>query len=319
MLVERGLQVDQQVGASRYRIDLAIRDRRDPRRYVLGVECDGATYHSARTARDRDLLRQQVLREMGWRLHRVWSVDWFRDPEREIEAILRSNERAEAFAPEQLPEAPTVGDPSASSKATTSIGRPKSSAEPTRNYLPGETYRKYQSKEPLGNGRLILDGWNVPILAQQVADIVEVEGPIHEDLIAERLKELHGIERLGSNIQGNISQAIELAIQKHGLLRGDSAGKFISKEGKTLKTFRLPKDDVKRPVHLIPPEEIALAVLYLVEAQFGVWRDQIPQAVVRLFGFERARAEAADVIRTVVDNLVEQGALKSSGYQVYPP
>jgi superfamily I DNA and/or RNA helicase len=55
-LRDRGLAVDQQVGASKFRIDLAVRDRRDPSRYVLGVECDGATYHSTRTARDRDVL-----------------------------------------------------------------------------------------------------------------------------------------------------------------------------------------------------------------------------------------------------------------------
>jgi very-short-patch-repair endonuclease len=78
-LVDRGFTVDMQVGASRYRIDLAIRDPRDERRYLLGIECDGVTYHSARTARDRDLLRQLVLQRMGWRIHRVWSTEWFHD------------------------------------------------------------------------------------------------------------------------------------------------------------------------------------------------------------------------------------------------
>ena len=93
-LRERGLEVDQQVGASEYRIDLAIRDLRHQNNYILGVECDGATYHSSKTARDRDLLREEMLREQGWRLHRIWSTDWFRDRERAIEGVLRSLERA---------------------------------------------------------------------------------------------------------------------------------------------------------------------------------------------------------------------------------
>lgn len=316
-LVERGLVVDQQVGASKYRIDLAIRDRRDPTRYVLGVEFDGATYHSARTVRDRDLLRQLVLRDMQWRLHRVWSTDWFRDPERELQAILKGLERAEAVPPEKLPEAPPRSAPAAPTQPTPS-GRAEPRPEPPRRYLPGEPYRKYRTQQRSGNRNAMLYGWNVSVLADDVAAIVDMEGPVHEELIADRLKELHGVERLGSNVQANISRAIELAIRKHGLYRARDA-RFICKEGKTLRTFRVPGDGVKRPINLITPEEIELAVLYLVEDQFGMSRDQIPQAIVKIFGFDRARAEGADIIRSVVDGLVDQGALRSSGYQVYLP
>ena len=49
-------------------------------RYVLGIECDGASYHSSKSARDRDILRQKVLEELGWTIYRIWSTDWFRDP-----------------------------------------------------------------------------------------------------------------------------------------------------------------------------------------------------------------------------------------------
>ena len=100
-LRDRGLTVDQQVGASKFRIDLAIRDRRDSSRYVLGVECDGATYHSSRTARDRDILRQRVLESMGWSIHRVWSTGWFHDQDRAIERVLASLTSAESSPVEE--------------------------------------------------------------------------------------------------------------------------------------------------------------------------------------------------------------------------
>src|SRR5262249_35182205 len=77
-----------QVGVSGFRIDLGVVDRSQRGRFVLGVECDGATYHSARSARDRDRLRHQVLVNLGWRLHRIWSTDWFRNPQREIDRLL---------------------------------------------------------------------------------------------------------------------------------------------------------------------------------------------------------------------------------------
>jgi hypothetical protein len=67
-----------------YFIDLAVRDPEFPGRYVLAVECDGAAYHSSRSARDRDRLRQGVLEGLGWNFHRIWSTDWFRNPQQEI-------------------------------------------------------------------------------------------------------------------------------------------------------------------------------------------------------------------------------------------
>ncbi|EHA60517.1 DUF4011 domain-containing protein [Synechococcus sp. WH 8016] len=86
-LVSLGHQVDLQVGVASYRIDMAIRDPRDPSRYLLAIECDGASYHSSFSARSRDRLRQQVLEGLGWKVYRVWSTDWFRDPQRELNLL----------------------------------------------------------------------------------------------------------------------------------------------------------------------------------------------------------------------------------------
>ena len=89
-LTARGLTLDTQVGCSGYRIDLAVRDPEHPGSYLLGIECDGATYHSSRTARDRDRLRQAQLEHMGWRLHRIWSSDWFANSGRETQRVLEA-------------------------------------------------------------------------------------------------------------------------------------------------------------------------------------------------------------------------------------
>jgi very-short-patch-repair endonuclease len=84
-----GLEVVPQVGVAGYFIDLAVKDPGDSQRYLLGIECDGASYHSAKSARDRDRLRQEILEQKGWRLYRIWSTDWFNDPEREAKKLLR--------------------------------------------------------------------------------------------------------------------------------------------------------------------------------------------------------------------------------------
>ena len=81
--------VHSQVGCSDYRIDLAVVDPDAPGRYLLGVECDGRNYHSAKTARDRDRLREAVLNELGWSIVRVWSTDWWEDPVGQLERRIR--------------------------------------------------------------------------------------------------------------------------------------------------------------------------------------------------------------------------------------
>lgn len=86
-IVSLGYEVKTQVGTSGYRIDLAVIDPNRPGRFLVGIECDGATYHSSKTARDRDRLRQQVLEGLGWKIYRIWSQDWFKNKSREIQKV----------------------------------------------------------------------------------------------------------------------------------------------------------------------------------------------------------------------------------------
>lgn len=90
-----GLSVKTQVGCSGYRIDMAIRNKKNPGEFILGIECDGASYHSSATERDRDRLRQQVLEMLGWKIYRIWSTDWFKNPQKELEKLLNFIEQIE--------------------------------------------------------------------------------------------------------------------------------------------------------------------------------------------------------------------------------
>jgi very-short-patch-repair endonuclease len=87
-LREHGFVVDPQVGVGGYRIDLGVRRRANSSVYLAGVECDGATFHSAKSSRDRDRIRESVLRDLGWNLLRVWSTDWFSDPDAQTQILI---------------------------------------------------------------------------------------------------------------------------------------------------------------------------------------------------------------------------------------
>jgi very-short-patch-repair endonuclease len=104
-LERAGYAVEPQLGVESFRIDLAVRDPDRPKAFLLGIECDGASYHSSLSARDRDRLRQEILERLGWEIERVWSVDWYRDPQAQVDRILK---RLESLRAPLKPAAPVV-------------------------------------------------------------------------------------------------------------------------------------------------------------------------------------------------------------------
>ncbi|MDE2686329.1 MAG: DUF4011 domain-containing protein [Chloroflexota bacterium] len=90
----QGYVVHQEVASGRNFVDIGIVDPKRRGKYIIGIECDGASYHSSRSARDRDRLREQGLKGRNWKLHRIWSTDWFNHPERELKRAVDAIERA---------------------------------------------------------------------------------------------------------------------------------------------------------------------------------------------------------------------------------
>jgi very-short-patch-repair endonuclease len=133
VLCAKGIHVVPQVGCSKFRIDLAALHPTKPGKFVLAIECDGATYHSSYTARDRDRLRQQQLESLGWRFHRIWSTDWFMRRDEEVERAVQAFRTAVA-ASEQPPPAkslqPIAVDirPTSITSVTASVGRTPANA-----------------------------------------------------------------------------------------------------------------------------------------------------------------------------------------------
>jgi very-short-patch-repair endonuclease len=201
-LKRQGLNLVGQVGSSRYRIDMVAMHPVKPGRFVLAIECDGASYHSAPTARDRDRLRQQQLEALGWRFHRIWSTDWFlrRDDEvqRALKAFASAVEHADALdnhavpiKSESAPESTRVIDsPAARSRDPRP---PVTAGKDIDEYTPAELQRLV--RWVLSDGRLATD----------------------EEIITELTQEL-GFHRKGSRIVAALTDAIRAA--KRGMPSG---------------------------------------------------------------------------------------------------
>lgn len=198
-LTRRGMKLVGQVGSSRYRIDMVALHPHQPGRFALAIECDGASYHSAPTARDRDRLRQQQLEALGWRFHRIWSTDWFTRREEEVQRTLRAFEAAvaEADAPEQV-DVRAVAAP-----AETAVTSPAPTTAP-------QTTRSARPPVPAGRGS-IADYTQTELRA--LVRWVRSDGLLHtnQEIVAEVTREL-GFARRGAKILA----AIEAAVKAEG-------------------------------------------------------------------------------------------------------
>jgi very-short-patch-repair endonuclease/DNA polymerase III delta prime subunit len=93
-IAKLGYELEYQLGVAGFFLDIAVRNPNRNSEFMLGIECDGATYHSSRSARDRDRLREEVIKSRGWRLHRIWSTDWFLRQPQELERLKLALESA---------------------------------------------------------------------------------------------------------------------------------------------------------------------------------------------------------------------------------
>lgn len=112
VLKNKGFECAAQVGVAGFFIDIAVLDPSNSGRYLMGIECDGATYHSAKSTRDRDRLRQAVLERLGWRIRRIWSTDWFGNPHGELKPIIDdlNSLKTERVAQKQQEAGPEVDE-----------------------------------------------------------------------------------------------------------------------------------------------------------------------------------------------------------------
>ncbi|MEN9799875.1 MAG: hypothetical protein RL653_3572, partial [Pseudomonadota bacterium] len=186
-LEANGVRVTPQLGVSSYRLDFAVHHPEQPGRYVLAIECDGASYHSAPTARDRDRLRQQHLESLGWRVHRIWSTDWFSSREAELARTLTVVREAVAAADEESEPVPVL------------VQEPLRQVAPP---LPGRGPRPvlppYDSIDDLPHG--VIEAW---VRWVQSDNLLRTEA----DIVTEVVREL-GFKRTGKRIRERIEAAV---------------------------------------------------------------------------------------------------------------
>lgn len=306
VLRARGWTVHAQVGCAGFSIDLAVVDPQAPGRYLLGVECDGATYHSSATARDRDRLRQMVLEDLGWKLHRIWSTDWF---ERRAEAVERLSRRLDdamhAPAASEDEQPASTGEPD-DDEEITSTGAGGKTAENGQDggeaapRIPGMmVYQRHVFRS--GGTRQQLLQMRSARLVDLLSQIVVVEGPIHRDELCRIVAGAYHARYTGQ-IKSKLADAVEAG---EAAERFECRGEFVWPAGMDQPSVRWRggENAVTDP-RLICPEEIAAAAALVVQHEFGIPLDDLPVSTLRALGFKRVTGQLAELGRAGVQQAI---------------
>ena len=297
-LTKLGYTVRTKIGSSGFYLDLGIIDPENPGRYILGIECDGQTYASARSATDRDRLREQVLELFGWQIYRVWSTDWYRNPERELKRLAAAIEHAKTIA------ANTDAETVEYIEEQNLVKR----EEPQATQVPAYKLAKL----PATIGKQELHLYSFGELGQWITDVVVIEGPVHFDEMSKRLVEAAGISKVGSRIKYTLTQATRYAEQTGKIkIKSDFLWDALMEVPVVRDRSNLPP--ASRKLQNISPEEVTLAICQVVDNSIAITEDAVVPIVARLFGFTRVTEEIKQVLMEAIRIALEGGEVQKDG------
>lgn len=283
-------------------------------RFVCGIECDGAAYHSSETARDRDRLRQHVLEARGWDIHRLWSTDWFKDRSGQVERLLnvieQSRQRARREKGEER-EREKFAEVERERQAQESLGKIADDGVEgllenfsNQNYVrpPAENYRFAELPNFTPSQGLLEMPTNQ--LARIVLHVVEVEAPLHYKDVTTRTAAFFET-RAGSRIQSRIVEILQLL---HQTKRLELRGEFVFKSNSEIRVRS--RNEMNILAERIAPEEVQEAIVMILRvAQGGFPRQNLTNEVRTLFGFNRTGTALKQVIDDAVEALLTRNVI----------
>jgi very-short-patch-repair endonuclease len=279
--------VDTQVGCSSFKIDMALKQP-GTSNYLLAIECDGASYHSSKSARDRDRLRQAILESMGWRFYRIWSTDWFNNKAKEKERLLKA-----------------VQD-----------------AIENVSSVPSEDSYERQSFEQIAEKHCTFPKYqlaNIPRHTQGRSDILtivksilEVEAPVSEEWLLRRLAFFYGRQKVTSVVQESFNYDMRNC-SRIGILRRNG---FLYLQGEEIPMLRVPVDrESAREVKHIAIEELANGMLELLKQNGSAEISGLFHSITQHLGFCRMGPSITERLEEVLKSI--QSKVRIEGDSVF--
>ena len=305
------------VGCSCCPIDMGVVDPNNSAGYLLGIEFDGATYQNSSSARDRDRLRAQVLKQLGWRIHRIWSPTWVSRRDSEIRRLSHALEEAHKFqmgkeAPRSdidLEEEAAEDDlPKDVDVHKIQFGGIEKIGLPYKVHALKASYAS-SVRVPSAHGWAVQSNEfhfqeNRQLQSHLLEELIQQEGPIHFDCAVKRLVSAWGLKRKNSKIVHAVREALNLLILREKVI---VKGSFLWPPELQDVQARVPVPGVpeskRKPEH-IPPEEIENAMKTIAQYALGISPDSLIAETSKVFGFnnsgEKSRKRFSDIYKRLL-------------------
>ena len=296
-----GYTVHTDIGCSGYKIDIGIVDTENTSNYQLGIICDGKNYKRTKTARDREIVQNNVLKALGWDIYRIWTMDWWEKPDEVMatiqEAIARKkSSKVGSMTAAEINSTPTeVAAPAPTAQITNNeisfvlkaspVAPEKQAASvlSTQNRI--EQKYKFAKITPYNYSPedfFFTDSYS--ILLSQIRKIMESEAPISKSLLCKKILSEWGISRLGTRVEAQI----ETALDALNIYRTEYEGLvFCWNDKEQCASYSIYRPVSDREAADIPPEEIANAIRQLLTDSISLPAADLIKACAQQFGFAR--------------------------------
>ncbi|MES2331853.1 MAG: DUF3320 domain-containing protein [Bacteroidota bacterium] len=311
---KHGYSVHTNIGCSTYKIDVGIINPSNNNEYLLGILCDGDNYFNAKTTRDREITQPQVLKSFGWNILKVWSADWWENPDKSIFEIIKAIKEIQenGSVKEVVAESASQIEPEsflqqAPYQPLTNIYNDSKNVYDTCVL---EIILNNSSEQFLFNS-------NKKIILDQITRVLHIESPVSKDLLCKRVLSAWGIARNGARINGYFDFLFsELRINQ---LNHENRI-FLWKAGQhplDSNFYRVPKNDIeKRDADDLPPEEIVNVVRKVLVEQISLSRADLIRETAKLFGFSKVGNNVEAAMNLGINLALKSGIAKDQNGRI---
>ncbi|WP_136608738.1 DUF3320 domain-containing protein [Paenibacillus dokdonensis] len=316
-LKSRGYQTDLYVGASGYRVDLGVLEPKSDQ-YILGILLDGLMYQNAESARDRNILREEVLGQLGWNLLRVWSPDWWENREGVIRRIIEAIERGKEVKQLQIESKAQV----AATGEYPIFERLQTSDPSVDVKLQSKTPEEMQTYQicaleavPLGADLFHSQEYSELIMGQ-IKKVIQEEGPVSRSLLSKRLLQAWGIARLGAKLDQRFTELLSRIKPNFTESEGVTFYWPESLKPSEYGIYRVSTDESQRRVaEDLPPEEVAVAVKSILASQISLPYEELMKQAVKTLGYARSGSALEKAIKSGIEKAIELGYIYKDEHQ----
>ncbi len=337
VLTEAGYEVDCQIGCAEYRIDFGIRHPNKKSQYILGVECDGTSYIAAATVRDRDCLRQAVLKNMGWQMYRVWSIDWLLDRDGSERRLLQAVEKVIKNLRQDEDNSPITTDTSKVSTATknqlrqalvefteatpakvSNIASISSSPlqDPAINMSLGQPYLMASLDLISESSQEFYDEASTPLIEKLLLKIVDVESPIKLSEAAQRLGQCWSFGRFTKRALKRVQDLVEVMVERGDVYFENEVLWKNLEQSQSWREFRTPPTE-GRILEQIPKIEIMNAMKTIVLASLSITsEDLLRETLSKLTTTNRFTSSQREMLEPILSELLASSQLQQNGDRI---